>query len=140
MTERFLEETPNLTAHTADTALAADICDQVLDALSSLPFRDEAISQLERELVDERLNLLGSAAIARDPDAEAIVVHVQFSATPAPLTHDRGSVAREEPFATDEPIALPRVRLLPNLLLLAPLLLSLAVWAGLLYLVLLLVR
>ena len=38
-----------------------DTIDHVLDALARYPERDDAIERLERDLIDERLNRVGSA-------------------------------------------------------------------------------
>lgn len=38
-----------------------DTIDHVLEALAGYPERDEAIDRLERDLIDERLNRVGSA-------------------------------------------------------------------------------
>jgi hypothetical protein len=48
--------TPDEVAH------AAPACDEVLVALRSYPERDDAIEALERAIIDERLQLLGSTA------------------------------------------------------------------------------
>jgi len=43
-------------------AQAASAFDDVLVALREYPERDEAIEELERAIIDERLHLLGSTA------------------------------------------------------------------------------
>ena len=48
--------TPDEVAH------AVPACDEVLVALRSYPERDDAIEALERAIIDERLQLLGSTA------------------------------------------------------------------------------
>jgi hypothetical protein len=44
--------------------------DHVLDTLGRLPIGEEVVAELERQIVDERLNLLGSVAV----DASASIV------------------------------------------------------------------
>jgi hypothetical protein len=44
--------------------------DHVLDTLERLPIGEEVVAELERQIVDERLNLLGSVAV----DASASIV------------------------------------------------------------------
>ena len=45
-----------------ELAQAASAFDEVLFALREYPERDEAIEELERAIIDERLHLLGSTA------------------------------------------------------------------------------
>jgi hypothetical protein len=45
-----------------EVAQAASAFDEVLFALRDYPERDEAIEELERAMIDERLQLLGSTA------------------------------------------------------------------------------
>jgi hypothetical protein len=53
--------------------------DLVLDTLGRLPVGEEVVVELERQIVDERLNLLGSVAV----DASSSVV---ASRSEVPLT------------------------------------------------------
>lgn len=43
-----------------DARRAAKTLDEVLDALAEYPDRDDAVKRLENDLVDERVNRLGS--------------------------------------------------------------------------------
>jgi hypothetical protein len=53
-----------------EVARAVEVCDDILDMLARLPDRDETFAQLERDILDERLQILGSTAVRRDTDRD----------------------------------------------------------------------
>jgi hypothetical protein len=54
----------------AEVARAVELCDNILDMLARLPDHEATFSQLERDIVDERLQILGSTAVRRDTDQD----------------------------------------------------------------------